>query len=181
MFISSRCAAQARLPSRTGTSQPGQPHGTIVSGLSVGSFSRVTAPSLPSEVRQGLPIAPGVPLKHQGSSPSTPATSGGEREANAAKRAKDADTAGPDGRRTQPDGRRPKPAGRQGRREARAEAAKTERPKADLSGGAPARGESTDERVAGREGRRKQPDVWTYYRVRRRQISARVFDLPGAD
>ena len=66
MFISSRCAAQARLPRRTGTSQPGQPHGTIVSGLSVGSFSKVTAPSLPSEAWQGLPIAPGVPLKHQG-------------------------------------------------------------------------------------------------------------------
>ncbi len=76
MFISSRCAAQARLPSRTGTSQPGQPHGTIMLGLSVGSFSKVTAPSLPSEVWQGLPIAPGVPFKHQGSSPSAPTTSG---------------------------------------------------------------------------------------------------------
>ena len=56
-----------------------------MSGLSVGSFSKVTAPSLPSEVWQSLPIAPGVPLRHQGSSPLAPTTWGGEREADAAK------------------------------------------------------------------------------------------------
>jgi hypothetical protein len=97
MFISSRCASQASLPSRTWTSQPGQPHGTIVSGVSVGSCSGVTAPSLPSEAHRswwGLPIAPGVPLKHQGLSPSAPTTSGGERGGRCRETPKSADTRG---------------------------------------------------------------------------------------
>jgi hypothetical protein len=59
----------------TGTSQPGQAHGTIVSGVSIGACSGVTSSSVPSKAQrlsQGVPLARGVPLKDQGSSPSAP-------------------------------------------------------------------------------------------------------------
>ena len=58
-----------------GTSQPGQAHGTIVSGVSIGACSGVTSSSVPSKAQrlsQGVPLARGVPLKDQGSSPSAP-------------------------------------------------------------------------------------------------------------
>jgi PPOX class probable F420-dependent enzyme len=54
MFISSRCASQTSLPSRTGTSQPGQPHGTMVSGLSVGSEPVTSSIGLSGESRAQL-------------------------------------------------------------------------------------------------------------------------------
>jgi hypothetical protein len=110
MFISSRCAAQVSLPSRTGTSQLGQPHGTIVSGSASArarkSLLQACHPSRtktwPAEIRTPNPFFgqphPGrtgrgsdsrqsrVCTQHRGSSPSAPTGVVGEREAGPGKR-----------------------------------------------------------------------------------------------